>query len=96
MLVDFWFNHFNVTGSAGQQKWNTPSYLRDSIRPYVLGNFNESVVREARGPAMLDYLDQRDNQIGVPPGTGYNENFPRELLELHTMGVTGAVHRDAT
>jgi uncharacterized protein (DUF1800 family) len=89
VLVDFWFNHFNVSGSVGQQKWNTPSYLRDSIRPYVLGNFNESVVREARGPAMLDYLDQRDNQIGVPPGTGYNENFPRELLELHTMGVTG-------
>ncbi len=43
----------------------------------------------ARGSAMLDYLDLRDNQIGVPPGTGYNENFPRELLELHTMGVTG-------
>lgn len=88
-LVDFWFNHFNVTGSTGQQKWNTPSYLRDSIRPYVLGNFNEAVLREARGPAMLDYLDLRENQIGVPPGTGYNENFPRELLELHTLGVTG-------
>lgn len=88
-LVDFWFNHFNVTGSVGQQKWNSPSYVRDSIRPYVLGNFEESVIRMARGPAMLDYLDQRVNQVGVPPGTGYNENFPRELLELHTMGVTG-------
>lgn len=88
MLVDFWFNHFSVTGSAGQQKWNTPSYLRDSIRPHILGNFEELVVRMARGPAMLDYLDQRQNQVGVPPGTGYNENFPRELLELHTMGVT--------
>jgi uncharacterized protein (DUF1800 family) len=88
VLVDFWFNHFNVTGSVGQQKWNTPSYLRDSIRPHVLGNFEESVVRMARGPAMLDYLDQRQNQVGVPPGTGYNENFSRELLELHTMGVT--------
>ena len=94
VLVDFWFNHFNVTGSVGQQKWNTPSYLRDSIRPWVLDNFEESVLRMARGPAMLDYLDQRQNQVGVPPGTGYNENFPRELLELHTMGVTGAVHRD--
>jgi uncharacterized protein (DUF1800 family) len=88
VLVDFWFNHFNVTGSAGQQKWNTPSYLRDSIRPHVLGNFEQSVLRIARGPAMLDYLDQRVNQVGVPPGTGYNENFSRELLELHTMGVT--------
>ena len=87
-LVDFWFNHFSVTGSTGQQKWNTPAYLRDSIRPYVLGNFEDSVLRMARGPAMLDYLDQRQNQIGVPPGTGYNENFSRELLELHTMGVT--------
>lgn len=90
VLVDFWFNHFNVTGSVGQQKWNTPAYLRDSIRPWVLDNFEESVLRMTRGPAMLDYLDQRQNQVGVPPGTGYNENFPRELLELHTMGVTGA------
>jgi len=89
VLVDFWFNHFNVTGSAGQQKWNTPAYLRDSIRPWVVDNFEESVLRMARGPAMLDYLDQRQNQVGVPPGTGYNENFPRELLELHTLGVTG-------
>lgn len=87
-LVDFWFNHFSVTGSVGQQKWNTPSYLRDSIRPWVLGNFEEAVLRMTRGPAMLDYLDQRQNQVGVPPGTGYNENFSRELLELHTMGVT--------
>lgn len=89
LLVDFWFNHYNVTASAGQQKWDGPSYLRDSIRPWVLGNFEESVVRMARGPAMLDYLDLRQNQIGSPLGSGYNENFPRELLELHTMGVTG-------
>ena len=88
VLVDFWFNHFNVSGSAGQQKWNTPSYLRDSIRPWVLDNFEEAVLRMARGPAMLDYLDQRQNQVGFPLGTGYNENFSRELLELHTMGVT--------
>ncbi len=89
MLVDFWFNHYNVTGSVGQQKWNTPSYLRDSIRPWVLGNFEESVIQMTRGSAMLDYLDQRQNQIGIPPGSGYNENFSREVLELHTMGVTG-------
>jgi uncharacterized protein (DUF1800 family) len=88
VLVDFWFNHYNVTGSVGQQKWNTPSYLRDSIRPYVLGNFGESVMRMTRGPAMLDYLDQRQNQVGTPMSPGYNENFSRELLELHTMGVT--------
>jgi uncharacterized protein (DUF1800 family) len=87
-LVDFWFNHFNVSASIGQQKWNGPSYLRDSIRPWVLGNFEESVLRMARGAAMLDYLDLREDQVGSPPGTGYNENFPRELLELHTMGVT--------
>ncbi len=94
VLVDFWFNHFNVTGSTGQQKWNTPSYLRDSIRPYVLGNFEEAVIGMTRGPAMLDYLDQRQNQVGVPPGTGYNENFSREMLELHTMGVTAPYTED--
>lgn len=94
VLVDFWFNHFNVSGSVGQQKWNTPSYLRDSIRPWVLGSFEESVIRMTRGPAMLDYLDQRLNQVGFPPGSGYNENFSRELLELHTMGVTAPYTED--
>jgi len=89
VLVDFWFNHFNVTGSVGQQQWNTVSYLRDSIRPWILGNFEDSILNEARGSAMLDYLDLRENQVGVPAGSGYNENFPRELLELHTMGVNG-------
>jgi hypothetical protein len=93
-LIDFWFNHFSVTGSVGQQKWNSPSYVRDSIRPYVLGNFEDSVIGMTRGPAMLDYLDQRANQIGFPPGSGYNENFSRELLELHTMGVTAPYTED--
>ncbi len=89
VLVDFWFNHFNVAGATGRRKWDGTPYVRESIRPWVLGNFEESVVRMTRGPAMLDYLDQRQNQVGTPPGTGYNENFSRELLELHTLSVDG-------
>ncbi len=89
VLVDFWFNHYNVNSTTGRRKWDATPYVRESIRPWILGNFEESVVRMTRGPAMLDYLDQRQNQIGSPPGTGYNENFSRELLELHTLSVDG-------
>jgi hypothetical protein len=89
VLVDFWYNHYNVAGDTGRRKWDTTPYVRESIRPWVLGDFEEGVVRMTRGPAMLDYLDQRQNQVGVPPGTGYNENFSRELFELHTLSVTG-------
>ncbi len=94
VLVDFYFNHFNVAGTTGRRKWDTTPYVRESIRPYVLDNFEESVLRMTRGPAMLDYLDQRQNQIGSPPGTGYNENFSRELLELHALGVEGPYTED--
>ncbi len=89
VLVDFFFNHYNVAGTAGRREWDTTPYVRESIRPYILDNFEEGVMRMTRGPAMLDYLDQRQNQIGSPPGSGYNENFSRELLELHTLGVDG-------
>ena len=92
VLVDFWFNHFNVTGSVGQQKWNTPSYLRDSIRPWVLGNFEESVVRMTRGPAMLDYLDQRPE-----PGRGAaGHGLQRELLARAARAPHHGRHRRRT
>jgi len=94
VLVDFWFNHYNVAGATGRRKWDGTPYVRESIRPYVLGNFEESLLRMTRGPAMLDYLDQRQNQVGNPPGTGYNENFSRELLELHALGVDGPYDED--
>jgi len=127
VLVDFWFNHFNV-----DQAKNVPqvqnlvhlligSYERDAIRPYVLGHFKDLLLATARHPAMLYYLDnwqsmapggfevgpfapQRGNVNGVPNSIipsplsrqahGLNENYGREVMELHTLGVKGGYTQD--
>ncbi len=97
VLVDFWMNHFNVFNGKGPDRVLLTSFERDAIRPYVFGHFKDMLLATARHPAMLFYLDnwqsqvQRDD-IPVPPGVrrpGLNENYGRELLELHTMGVDG-------
>jgi uncharacterized protein (DUF1800 family) len=122
MLVDFWFNHFNVdsTKNVGM----TPnlgllligSYERDAIRPHVLGHFRDLLLATARHPAMLYYLDNWESLApnafdvgpyaprrgfvnGVPNAIipngfqrlahGLNENYGREVMELHTLGVNG-------
>ena len=96
-LVDFWMNHFNVFNGKGVDRVLLTSFERDAIRPYVFGHFKDMLLATARHPAMLFYLDnwqsqvQRDD-IPVAPGVrrpGLNENYGRELLELHTMGVDG-------
>ena len=156
VLVDFWFNHFNVFIGKGADRWLTASYENEAIRPHVLGNFRDLLGAVARHPAMLFYLDnwtstapgvefgRRDmepyadraiREQGLPPGgvatlmlrergmdtgaieraierrqryagrssrrpprfadpdeaarRGLNENYARELLELHTLGVDG-------
>lgn len=157
MLVDFWFNHFNVFAGKGADRWLLTSYERDTIRPNVLGNFHTLLSATAKSPAMLFYLDnwqsadpeafarmeqqlnqrrqrflnlfggnqsmptrqqrrqwqenqrnrerdmqQREQQMdqlgqrrpGQPPNQqrrqrGLNENYARELMELHTLGVDG-------
>ncbi|MCH8478846.1 MAG: DUF1800 domain-containing protein [Wenzhouxiangella sp.] len=91
MLVEFWHDHFNVAG------WDfsiAPVFVqhdRDAIRPNALGNFRELLEAVAKSTAMLYYLDNRANRAG-----GYNENWARELMELHTLGVDvyypGAFH----
>ena len=98
VLTDFWFNHFNVYLDKGADRFLTTSYERDAIRPHVLGNFREMLKASAEHPAMLWYLD---NWQSVPPEAqvrrpmaprrmrGLNENYARELLELHTLGVDG-------
>ncbi len=98
VMVDFWFNHFNVFAHKGPVKWMLPEYERDAIRPHALGRFTDLVVATARHPAMLYYLDNwmstRDEFI-MPVGPnrgkkmGLNENYARELMELHTLGVDG-------
>jgi uncharacterized protein (DUF1800 family) len=132
VLVDFWYNHFNVDVTKALQQGNGPnvpnllhlligSYERDAIRPHVLGHFKDLLLATARHPAMLYYLD---NWESVGPGTfdvgpfapnrgvvngvpnsiipspltrtahGLNENYGREVMELHTLGVKGGYSQD--
>jgi uncharacterized protein (DUF1800 family) len=98
LLVDFWFNHFNVYMDKGSDRYILTSYERDAIRPHVFGNFYDLLLATAKSPAMLFYLDNWQSvaaeQAGprAPkkgPKRGLNENYGRELLELHTLGVDG-------
>jgi uncharacterized protein (DUF1800 family) len=98
VLADFWFNHFNVYLDKGADRFLVTSYERDAIRPYVLGNFRDMLVATAQHPAMLWYLDNwqsvspdasQQRRTGKKRSRGLNENYARELLELHTLGVDG-------
>ena len=151
VMVDFWQNHFNVFAGKAAVRWYIPSYERDVLRKYALGNFKDLLTATAESPAMLFYLDnfqsvspnaqpQRPNANGglnarmqeqilrtgqIPPRMrdrlrqrgitdaqidqrlkqmrtdpkpqqqkkaqqrGINENYARELMELHTLGVDG-------
>jgi uncharacterized protein (DUF1800 family) len=83
LLVDFWFNHFNVYIADGFARQSTPAYERDAIRPHALGRFRDLLGATAQHPAMLFFLD---NYLSTAT-RGLNENYGRELLELHTVGV---------
>jgi uncharacterized protein (DUF1800 family) len=92
VLVDFWFNHFNVFAGKGPTRLYLTEYERDAIRPHVLGRFRDLLGATAHSPAMLFYLDNW--QSAAPRemrgrGRGLNENYARELMELHTLGVEG-------
>ena len=98
VMVDFWFNHFNVFANKGDVRWYVSAYEREAIRPYALGKFPELVRATAHHPAMLFYLDnwlsaRPDFTIPAGPNrgrkAGLNENYARELMELHTLGVDG-------
>jgi uncharacterized protein (DUF1800 family) len=94
-LVDFWFNHFNVfVGKDQEDKIWTGTYERDAIRPYVLGRFRDLLGATAKHPAMLYYLDNWQSKATVTDKNGktnggVNENYAREVMELHTLGVDG-------
>jgi uncharacterized protein (DUF1800 family) len=100
-LVAFWSNHLCVsTGSKIIVAPLAGSYEREVIRPHVLGRFEDMVLASAKHPAMLVYLDNFQsigpNSRGAGAGQrnngqrrGLNENYARELLELHTLGVNG-------
>jgi uncharacterized protein (DUF1800 family) len=145
MMVDFWYNHFNVYASKGADRWLITEYERDAIRPHAMGKFRDLLDATAKSPAMLFFLDnwlsadpvawkklqqetqQRRQFRGVgfgggpfgggrrfPQGgpaasgnpndpnanarqkmeRGLNENYGRELMELHTLGVDGGYTQD--
>jgi uncharacterized protein (DUF1800 family) len=91
VLVDFWFNHFNVYIADGFVRYSIMAYEREAIRPFVLGRFRDLLGAVAAHPAMLFFLDNYTNRADVNQGgrvvPGINENYGRELLELHTVGV---------
>jgi uncharacterized protein (DUF1800 family) len=126
VLVDFWFNHFNVFLGKGQVRQYITVYERDAIRPHVFGSFRKLLGETAHSPAMLFYLDNFQSQSANPmmmdpeierrlsdprltpqqraqllmrqrqqplrpnqQRRGLNENYARELMELHTLGVDG-------
>src|SRR2546421_7149706 len=134
VMVDVWANHFNVFFGKGADRFLTPSYIEQTIRPRALGKFADLLIATAQSPAMLFYLDNWESvapgatppqamrlrarplfgprpMFGRPPlfdpghdpmradslrrqaaermPKGINENYARELLELHTLGVDG-------
>jgi len=92
VMTDFWANHFNVFASKGFVRLFEGDYLERAIRPHSLGKFSELLLATAQHPAMLLYLDNADSRKQSQRGrrrSGLNENYARELLELHTLGVDG-------
>jgi uncharacterized protein (DUF1800 family) len=146
MMVDFWYNHFNVYAAKGADRWLITEYERDAIRPHAMGKFRDLLGATAKSPAMLFFLDnwlsadpvawqkmQQEQQARrqmrggafgggpfgrarLPQGSpmpnedpnnpnpaanakqkqerGLNENYGRELMELHTLGVDGGYTQD--
>jgi len=102
VMTDFWFNHFNVYLNKDADQYLVTAYERDVIRAHALGKFRDLLVATAQSPAMLFYLD---NWVSMGPKSpaavaankgkpgqalsGLNENYGRELMELHTLSVNG-------
>jgi uncharacterized protein (DUF1800 family) len=103
VMTDFWFNHFNIFIDKDSDQWYTTSYERDVIRKNALGKFSDLLLATAQSPAMMVYLDNwlsigpdslangvnPANPKSKPQGKGLNENYGREIMELHTVGVNG-------
>jgi len=102
VMADFWFNHFNVYLNKDADQYLVTAYERDVIRAHALGKFKDLLVATAQSPAMLFYLDnwlsmgpQSPAAVAANTGkpgkasAGLNENYGRELMELHTLSVNG-------
>jgi uncharacterized protein (DUF1800 family) len=80
----FWLNHFSVYQGKANLRWLVGDYEERAIRPQALGHFKDLVLATLEHPAMLQFLDNNHNAAGH-----INENYARELMELHTLGVNG-------
>jgi uncharacterized protein (DUF1800 family) len=103
VMVQFWMNHFNIFAGKGADRWLISSFERQAIRPHALGKFEDLLIETAKSPAMLFYLDNwlsvapyttTEGSVYRPLAKlqnrrGLNENYARELMELHTLGVEG-------
>ena len=84
VMVEFWTDHFNILIDKGDCWFLKTIDDREVVRAHALGNFRDLLWASAHSPAMLVYLDNQANLKGAP-----NENYARELMELHTLGVHG-------
>ncbi len=80
----FWLNHFSIFQGKGNLRAMAPDFEEQALRPHLLGKFRDLLRATAYHPAMLRYLDNERNAVGH-----INENYARELMELHTLGVDG-------
>nr|WP_315595069.1 DUF1800 domain-containing protein [uncultured Cupriavidus sp.] len=80
----FWMNHFTVYAGKGRVRYALADYEEHAIRPRALGKFRDLLMATVTSPAMLEYLDNAQSAANR-----VNENYARELMELHTLGVSG-------
>jgi uncharacterized protein (DUF1800 family) len=94
VMTAFWFNHFNVFAGKGLCHLWTGAYEQEAIRPHTMGSLRTLLGATAKHPAMLFYLDNWQNTGPNSSGKrgkfeGINENYAREVMELHSLGVNG-------
>ncbi len=89
VMVDFWSNHLNVANPSDNVWWSRHDYDRNVIRRHALGKFSDMLAASATHPAMMTYLNNAESTKDNP-----NENYGRELLELHTVGVDAGYTED--
>lgn len=98
-LVYFWQNHFAVSAQKQQIRHLVGCFENEAIRPHIMGNFADILLASTQHPAMQIYLDNYksigpDSKAGQKRKKGLNENLAREILELHTLGVSGGYSQD--
>lgn len=89
VMIDFWLDHFNVFAGTGLAERAIAPYEQTAIAPHALGRFEDLLVAVATSAAMMAYLDNDGSRDGA-----LNENYARELMELHTLGVDGPYSED--